>query len=102
MKKGGPKAEVDEDQLEHGGWRRIADEVDLCGGIDIALECGDSSRCYLSAQDNGKFILGAKHFTYGETPNVEEILMLIKTPDDPKMRLEYLGHDSGSIFLLFG
>lgn len=69
-----------------GGWRRIADEADIIGGIDVVIECGDFSRSYLSAQDNGKFIIGAKHFIHGEPPNAEEILMLIKSPDDPKIR----------------
>lgn len=60
--------------------------MDLRGGIDIAIECGDFSRCYLAAQDNGRFIIGARHFTTGEPPSPEEILSLIKTPDDPKIR----------------
>ena len=70
-----------------GGWRRISEESDLKGGIDIAIESGDYSKCFLAAKDNGRFTLGAKHFTYGEPPNPEEILTLIKSPDDAKIRL---------------
>uniref|UniRef100_A0A915EU76 FRG1-like family protein n=1 Tax=Ditylenchus dipsaci TaxID=166011 RepID=A0A915EU76_9BILA len=99
QKKGdGQKIQIDVDKEEHGGWRRIAEEVDVRGGIDVVIECGDSSRCYLAAQDNGKFIVGVKHFVYGEQPNAEEVLMLIKSPDDPKMSLKtgfgkYVGVD---------
>lgn len=69
-----------------GGWRRISDESDIRGGIDIVLECGDFSRCFLAARDNGKFVVGAKHFEFGEPPNPEEILILLKSPDDSKIR----------------
>ena len=77
---------IDEDSEEHGGWRRINHEVDLKGGIEILFECDGLSKCYLAAQDNGKFTVGAKHFECGEQPNPEEILTLIKSPDDPKIR----------------
>ncbi|KAL3085226.1 hypothetical protein niasHS_010295 [Heterodera schachtii] len=77
--------QLDEDREERGGWRRTEDEFDLKGGTDVAFECGDFSRCYLAALDTGKFTLGTKHFKYGEPPNPEEILILIKSPDDPKV-----------------
>jgi len=72
-----------------GGWRRIENESELKGGIDIAIEHGDFSKCYLAAIDNGKFTLGARHVCHGEPPNPEEILSLIKCPDEPKIRLEF-------------
>lgn len=89
----------DEDRMEHGGWRRIEEELDLRGGIEVVIECAAYSKCYLSAQDNGKFVVGAKHFEYGEPPNPEEILTLIKSPDDPKISLKtgfgkYIGVNS--------
>jgi hypothetical protein len=40
--------------------------------------------------DNGKFTLGVKHICKGETPSPEEILTLIKSPDDPKIRLTFI------------
>ncbi|KAI1721661.1 FRG1-like domain-containing protein [Ditylenchus destructor] len=96
---GESKCVVDEDMMEHGGWRRMADENDVRGGVDVVIECGDFSRCYLAAQDNGKFMVGIKHFVYGEQPNPEEVLMLIKSPDDPKISLKtgfgkYVGVDA--------
>ncbi|CAK5110589.1 unnamed protein product [Meloidogyne enterolobii] len=54
-------SKIDEDAEERGGWRRIENEAELKGGIDIAIEHGDFSKCYLSAMDNGKFTLGARH-----------------------------------------
>jgi len=99
-----PKIVVDEDLDKHGGWRRISDDLDLRGGIEILIECGSASMCYLSAQDNGKFIIGAKHFEYGESPNPEEVLTLIKSPDDPKISIKtgfgkYVGVDSEGILV---
>lgn len=79
--------EVDPDTVSHGGWWRIADEVDLKGGENIAFECGDGSSCYLAAMDNGKFTVGGPHIQ-GEGPSPEEILTLIKTPDDSKISLK--------------
>ncbi|KAF7636942.1 hypothetical protein Mgra_00003682 [Meloidogyne graminicola] len=92
-------SKVDEDKEERGGWRRIPEESELKGGIDIAIEHGDFSKCYLSAMDNGKFTLGARHVCHGEPPNPEEIFMLIKSPDDPKISLKtgfgkYVGFDA--------
>ena len=100
----GSTSTVDHDSLDRGGWRRIVDELDLKGGVDIVIECGDFSRCYLAAQDNGRFVVGARHFTIGEPPSPEEILSLIKTPDDPKMSLKtgfgkYVGVDSEGILV---
>lgn len=77
---------INESKINSGGWRRITDELDLRGGTDLVIECGDFSKCYLAAQDNGRFVVGARHFTPGEPPCPEEILSLIKTPDDTKMR----------------
>jgi len=53
----------------------------------------------LSTQDNGKFTIGPKHFDYGEPPNPEGILTLIKSPDDVKISLKtgfgkYVGVDA--------
>uniref|UniRef100_A0A1I8AZM0 Protein FRG1 n=1 Tax=Meloidogyne hapla TaxID=6305 RepID=A0A1I8AZM0_MELHA len=92
-------SKIDEDSEERGGWRRIAIEAELRGGIDIAIEHGDFSKCYLSAMDNGRFTIGARHLCNGEPPNPEEILTLIKSPDDPKISLKtgfgkYVGFDS--------
>ncbi|KAI3410134.1 hypothetical protein GPALN_006493 [Globodera pallida] len=84
-KLGASSKQIDEDREERGGWRRIENELDLKGGTDVALECGDFSRCYLAALDTGKFTLGTKHFKFGEAPSPEEILSLIHSPDDPKV-----------------
>ncbi|CAK5109957.1 unnamed protein product [Meloidogyne enterolobii] len=97
-------SKVDEDADERGGWRRIENEAELKGGIDIAIEHGDFSKCYLSAMDNGKFTLGARHVCHGEPPNPEEILSLIKCPDEPKISLKtgfgkYVGFDSGGCLI---
>jgi protein FRG1 len=51
------------------------------------IEAGDSSKTYLSALDNGKFTLGSPHFNEPQ-PHPEEILSLIKTPDDAKFSLK--------------
>ncbi|CAD5220293.1 unnamed protein product [Bursaphelenchus xylophilus] len=88
-------SQTDPDQLEHGGWWRITDETNFRGGIELALEAGDFSNCYLAAQDNGYFTLGPKHFNELE-PHPEEVLSLIKAPDDEKFSLKtgfgrYLG-----------
>uniref|UniRef100_A0A915BXJ5 Uncharacterized protein n=1 Tax=Parascaris univalens TaxID=6257 RepID=A0A915BXJ5_PARUN len=89
---------VDPDITSHGGWRRINEECDLKGGINISFECADGSNCYLAAMDNGRFTIGGPHMA-GEGPNPEEILTLIKTPDDPKISLKtgygkYVGVDA--------
>lgn len=55
-----------------GGWRRICDETELKGGINIAFECGSGSGCYLAAMDNGRFTVGGPHAP-GEEPNPEEV-----------------------------
>lgn len=70
----------------------------------MTLECGDSGRCYLAAQDNGKFVLGAKHFEEGEPPNPEEILIMLKSPDDAKISLKtgfgkYVGVDAEGVLV---
>ncbi|VDD96189.1 unnamed protein product [Enterobius vermicularis] len=88
----------DADAEKHGGWRRICDETELKGGINIAFECGSGSGCYLAAMDNGRFTVGGPHAP-GEEPNPEEILTLIKTPDDPNISLKtgygkYVGVDA--------
>jgi len=87
----------DPDIAEHGGYWVIKNEVDFRGGIEVAIEAGDYSRCYLSAMDNGKFTLGASHFNEPQ-PHPEEILSLLKTPDDTKFSLKtgfgrYVGVD---------
>jgi protein FRG1 len=80
------------------GWWVIKQESDFRGGIEIAIEAGDSSNCYLKALDNGKFTLGPNHFN-DLAPYPEEVLSLIKTPDSTKFSLKtgfgrYLGVDS--------
>lgn len=45
-----------------GGWWAIKEEFDLKGGMDISLEVGDGSRCYLAAMDNGKFTVSCSTF----------------------------------------
>lgn len=70
-----------------GGWWRIVEESDFRGGQELALEAGDFSNCYLAAQDNGQFTLGSKHFNELE-PYPEEVLSLIKAPDDEKFSLK--------------
>ncbi|CAD5214492.1 unnamed protein product [Bursaphelenchus okinawaensis] len=92
---GAGSSKVDPDQLEHGGWWRINEAPDFRGGIEVAMEAGDFSNCYLAAQDNGYFTLGPKHFNELE-PHPEEILSVIKAPDDEKFSLKtgfgrYLG-----------
>ncbi|KAK6040789.1 hypothetical protein COOONC_21706 [Cooperia oncophora] len=77
----------DPDADSHGGWWKIVDEVDLKGGEHVSFECGSGNRCYLSAMDNGRFTIGLPH-PEGEEPNPEEIFAVVKTPDDPKSRLE--------------
>ncbi|KHN72951.1 Protein FRG1 -like protein [Toxocara canis] len=89
---------IDPDIASHGGWRRISEECDLKGGINISLETADGSNCYLAAVDNGRFTIGGPHAS-GERPNPEEILTLIKTPDDPNISLKtgygkYVGVDA--------
>ncbi|CAI5445090.1 unnamed protein product [Caenorhabditis angaria] len=91
------KDKVDPDTKSNGGWRQIENEFDMKGGISVAFEAG-SSRCYISAMDNGKFTLGGPH-AEGEGPNPEEIFALVKTPDDSKVSLKtgygrYVGVDS--------
>uniref|UniRef100_A0A915P5P9 FRG1-like family protein n=1 Tax=Meloidogyne floridensis TaxID=298350 RepID=A0A915P5P9_9BILA len=83
---------------------KIDEDAEERGGIDIAIEHGDFSKCYLSALDNGKFTLGARHVCHGEPPNPEEILSLIKCPDEPKISLKtgfgkYVGFDSGGCLI---
>lgn len=90
--------EVDQDAIDHGNWWRIVDSTDFRGGIDVALEAGDFSNCYLSARDNGVFSLGVKHFNELE-PYPEEVLSIIKAPDDEKFSMKtgfgkYVGTDS--------
>uniref|UniRef100_A0A0N5AJ42 FRG1-like family protein n=1 Tax=Syphacia muris TaxID=451379 RepID=A0A0N5AJ42_9BILA len=81
-----------------GGWWRIAEETDLKGGMNVALECGSGLGSYLAAMDNGRFTVGIPH-PAGEEPNPEEVLTLIKTPDDPNISLKtgfgkYVGVDA--------
>jgi protein FRG1 len=97
-KKTDGKKEINPDEADHGGWWRIDEEGDLKGGVDLVIESGSSSKTYIAALDNGKFTVGAKHFAYGEQPSPEEVLTLIKTPDDSKMSLKtgfgkYVGVD---------
>ncbi|KAI6235733.1 FRG1 domain containing protein [Aphelenchoides besseyi] len=80
-------SKTDPDADEHGGWWRITEDADFRGGIEIAIEAGDFSRAYLAAMDNGTFTLGSNHFNEPE-PYPEEILSLIKTPDDSKFSLK--------------
>uniref|UniRef100_A0AC35TJE1 Protein FRG1 n=1 Tax=Rhabditophanes sp. KR3021 TaxID=114890 RepID=A0AC35TJE1_9BILA len=85
-KKGVVKKEpvkVDVDAEGRGGWRRLGEDLDLNGGDDIAIECGDYSKCYLLSQDNGQFRIGPQHLN-GEGPEPEETFTLIKSPDDSK------------------
>ncbi|CAI2349524.1 unnamed protein product [Caenorhabditis sp. 36 PRJEB53466] len=92
---------IDPDTVEHGGFRRIADEFDIKGGVNVAIEVagGTGSSCtYIAAMDNGKFTVGFPH-PEGEGPNPEEIFALVKTPDDSKISLKtgfgrYIGVDS--------
>ncbi|MFH4983631.1 hypothetical protein AB6A40_010340 [Gnathostoma spinigerum] len=91
-------SQLDPDTVRHGGWWRIADECDLIGGANIAVECGNGSNCYLAAMDNGRFTIGGPHIDK-ECPLPEEILTLIKTPDDSKISLKtgygkYVGVDA--------
>lgn len=65
----------------------IKNESDFRGGIEIAIEAGDSSHCYLAALDNGKFTLGPNHFNE-PAPHPEEVLSLIKTPDSSKFSVK--------------
>uniref|UniRef100_A0A914XWN0 Actin-bundling protein n=1 Tax=Panagrolaimus superbus TaxID=310955 RepID=A0A914XWN0_9BILA len=90
---------VDQDKVDHGGWRRIVDELDVRGGSDVCIETGDASRRYVAAMDNGKFTLGAPHPKAGDKPNPEEIFAMIKTPDDSKFSMKtgygkYIGVDA--------
>ncbi|KAI6241628.1 FRG1-like family protein [Aphelenchoides fujianensis] len=92
-----PPSKTDPDADEHGGWWCIKDDVDFRGGIEIAIEAGDNSRAYLAALDNGTFTLGSNHFNEPQ-PYPEEILSLIKTPDDAKFSIKtgfgrYVGVD---------
>ena len=111
FKSAGPKTkskkdkteEIDQDAVERGGWWLVKDDVDVKGAMDIALECGDGSRCYLAAMDNGKFTIGGPH-PEGEGPNPEEIFQVVKTPDDSKMSLKtgygkYMGVDSAGMLV---
>lgn len=87
----------DPDVVEHGGWWTVNNDLDFRGGIEVAIEAGDYSRSYLAALDNGKFTLGSNHFDE-LAPFPEEVLSLIKTPDDSKFSLKtgfgrYLGVD---------
>lgn len=61
-----------------GGWRRINEECDLKGGINISFECADGSNCYLAAMDNGRFTIGGPHMA-GEGPNPEEVCWIFDT-----------------------
>lgn len=73
--------EVDCDAEGRGGWRRLTFVNELRGGIDVAFECGDFSKCFLYSQDNGKFKIGSVH-EGNSPPNPEEIFTIIKAPDD--------------------
>lgn len=95
------KEKIDPDTVENGGWRKIADEFDMKGGTNVAIEVASgagSTRTYVAAMDNGKFTIGFPH-PEGEGPNPEEIFALVKTPDDSKISLKtgfgrYVGVDS--------
>uniref|UniRef100_A0A915PMK3 Uncharacterized protein n=1 Tax=Setaria digitata TaxID=48799 RepID=A0A915PMK3_9BILA len=92
------KKMADPDVEFHGGWRAITDEADLRGGINICIECDATPGTYLAAVDNGRFITGGPHLA-GEGPNPEEVLTLIKTPDDVLISMKtgfgkYVGVDS--------
>ncbi|EFO83515.1 CRE-FRG-1 protein [Caenorhabditis remanei] len=93
---------IDPDTVENGGWRKVADEFDMKGGINVAIEVASgekgSTHTYIAAMDNGKFTIGFPH-PEGEGPNPEEIFALVKTPDDNKISLKtgfgrYVGVDS--------
>ncbi|KAM3724546.1 Protein FRG1 [Dirofilaria immitis] len=89
---------VDPDIATHGGWRPLDNEIDLRGGINISIECDTTPGTYLAAMDNGRFTIGGPHLA-GEGPNPEEILTLIKTPDDMLVSMKtgfgkYVGVDS--------
>uniref|UniRef100_A0A1I8EYX9 FRG1 protein n=1 Tax=Wuchereria bancrofti TaxID=6293 RepID=A0A1I8EYX9_WUCBA len=80
------------------GWRSIENETDLRGGINICIECDTTPGTYLAAMDNGRFTIGGPHLA-GEGPNPEEMLTLIKTPDDMLISMKtgfgkYVGVDS--------
>jgi len=99
----GTSQNVDPDANEHGGWWRITEENDFRGGIEIAIEAGDFSQCYLAALDNGRYTLGPKHFNEMQ-PYPEEVVSLIKTPDDSKFSLKtgfgrYIGVDSAGLLV---
>ncbi|KAE9552787.1 hypothetical protein FO519_004004 [Halicephalobus sp. NKZ332] len=94
---------VDQDQVNHGGWRRISDDVDLKGGVDVSIEMGSGNGRYVAAIDNGKFTVGPPR-KIGEKPSPEEIFSLIKTPDDSKFSLKtgygkYIGVDANGFLV---
>uniref|UniRef100_A0A8R1Y5E3 Uncharacterized protein n=1 Tax=Onchocerca volvulus TaxID=6282 RepID=A0A8R1Y5E3_ONCVO len=94
----GDGTSIDPDIEIHGGWRSIDNETDLRGGINICIECDTTPGTYLAALDNGRFTTGGPHLA-GEGPNPEEVLTLIKTPDDMLISLKtgfgkYVGVDS--------
>ncbi|CAI4228835.1 unnamed protein product [Auanema sp. JU1783] len=78
---------VDPDLEAHAGWWVINNEVDLKGGMNIAIEQGEGTRCYLSALDNGKFTVGGPH-PAGEEPFPNEQFALVRTPDEDKISLK--------------
>ncbi|GMT18624.1 hypothetical protein PFISCL1PPCAC_9921, partial [Pristionchus fissidentatus] len=95
--------DVDHDAVSRGGWWCIKEDFDLKGGMEIALEVGDGSRCYLAAMDNGKFTIGGPH-REGEGPNPEEVFAVVKTPDDLKISMKtgygkYIGVDSAGMLV---
>ncbi|VDN45794.1 unnamed protein product [Gongylonema pulchrum] len=67
-------AVTDSDVEAHGGWRHLADETDLRGGINIAIESNSTPSTYLAAMDNGHFTIGAPHLA-AEGPSPNEVCL---------------------------
>lgn len=64
-----PRDTVDEDAIQHGGWKLCKSTEQITGSV--AIEFGNQA--YIKALDNGLFTLGAPH-DHGEGPAPEEIL----------------------------
>ncbi|PAV86448.1 hypothetical protein WR25_18658 [Diploscapter pachys] len=96
--KANKEKEVDQDMIDHGGWRKVKNDFDLKGGTQIAIESASGNRTYLMALDNGTFTVGPPH-DKGDPPSPEEIFALVKTPDEQKISFKtgygkYVGVDS--------